>query len=40
MVLCIVADRLAQPEGQWAPFKPQGFAGSIYRLMTNASAPA
>jgi pimeloyl-ACP methyl ester carboxylesterase len=23
MVLCIVADRLAQPEGAWAPFKPE-----------------
>ncbi len=34
LVLCIVADRLAQPEGAWAPFKPAGLLGSIYRLTT------
>jgi pimeloyl-ACP methyl ester carboxylesterase len=34
MVLCIVADRLAQPEGQWRPFKPAGLAGTVYRLVT------
>ena len=27
MVLAIVADRLAQPEGQWQPFKPSGLVG-------------
>jgi pimeloyl-ACP methyl ester carboxylesterase len=31
MVLHIVADRLAQPEGQWRPFQPTGLAGNLYR---------
>ncbi len=39
MVLGIVADRLAQPEGQWQPFKPQGVGGALYRLMTHAAVP-
>ncbi len=39
MVLAIVADRLAQPEGQWAPFKPAGAPGLVYRLMTHAALP-
>jgi hypothetical protein len=33
MVLAIVAERLAQPEGQWQPFKPEGWAGSVYRRL-------
>jgi len=33
MVLAIVADRLAQPEGQWKPFKPGGWTGSVYRRL-------
>ena len=32
-VLAIVAERLAQPEGQWAPFQPSGWAGAAYRRM-------
>ena len=33
MVLAIVAERLAQPEGQWHPFKPEGWAGELYRRL-------
>ncbi len=40
IVMYIVADRLAQPEGQWQPFRPQGVSGKIYRLMVRDSAPA
>ena len=39
MVLAIVADRLAQPEGQWQPFKPSGWWGSAYRLATHDAVP-
>jgi pimeloyl-ACP methyl ester carboxylesterase len=39
MVLCIVADRLAQPEGRWQPFKPEGWSGTTYRWMTHAALP-
>jgi hypothetical protein len=39
MVLCIVADRLAQPEGQWRPFTPQGVGGAVYRTLTHAALP-
>jgi pimeloyl-ACP methyl ester carboxylesterase len=39
MVLGIVADRLAQPEGHWQPFHPAGIAGAVYRLMTHAARP-
>jgi hypothetical protein len=28
-----VADRLAQAEGQWQPFKPDGWAGVLYRRL-------
>ena len=34
VVLWIVADRLAQPEGQWRPFEPEGLAGTAYRWVT------
>jgi pimeloyl-ACP methyl ester carboxylesterase len=34
VVLWIVADRLAQPEGQWRPFEPSGALGYAYRLLT------
>lgn len=43
LVLAIVADRLAQPEGHWQPFRPQGLLGQIYRMTTaraGASSPA
>jgi len=39
MVMCIVADRLAQPEGDWKPFSPAGLPGALYRLMTHAAVP-
>ena len=39
MVLAIVADRLAQPEGRWLPFNPQGGWGSAYRWLTHAALP-
>ena len=39
MVLCIVADRLALPEGQWRPFSPDGLGGALYRLMTHEMLP-
>jgi pimeloyl-ACP methyl ester carboxylesterase len=39
MVMCIVADRLAQPEGQWQPFKPEGLSGAVYRMMTHEAVP-
>ena len=39
MVLCIVADRLAQPESRWQPFSPDGVSGAAYRLMTHAAMP-
>ena len=39
MVLCIVADRLAQPEDEWQPFKPQGVGGMVYRTLTHAAVP-
>jgi pimeloyl-ACP methyl ester carboxylesterase len=42
LVLWVVADRLAQPEGQWRPFvPPTGLLGRIYRLTTShRHAPA
>ena len=39
MVLCIVADRLAQPDGPWQPFNPGGICGALYRLMPHAALP-
>lgn len=33
LVLAIVAERLAQREGQWQPFAPRGWAGSVYRRL-------
>jgi pimeloyl-ACP methyl ester carboxylesterase len=39
MVLAIVADRLAQPEGAWRPFKPSGWWGDAYRLLTHEMVP-
>ena len=34
IVLWILADRLAQPEGGWRPFSPSGVSGRLYRLLT------
>ena len=39
VVLWIVADRLAQPEGQWQRFAPSGVAGYAYRMLTHAAVP-
>ena len=39
VVLWIVADRLAQPEGQWQPFRPQGPMGYVYRTLTHEALP-
>jgi pimeloyl-ACP methyl ester carboxylesterase len=40
IVLAIVADRLAQPEGGWLPFRPQGLLGRVWRLTAAASQRA
>ena len=37
IVLAIVADRLAQPEGAWQPFRAHGLLGRVWRL---SSGPA
>jgi pimeloyl-ACP methyl ester carboxylesterase len=39
MVLAILAERLAQPEGGWKPFSPQGWWGSAYRWATHEAVP-
>jgi pimeloyl-ACP methyl ester carboxylesterase len=39
VVLWIVADRLAQPEGQWQRFEPSGPLGWVYQLMTHQAVP-
>lgn len=39
IVLWILADRLAQPEGRWRPFAPSGLAGRLYRLLTYRFSP-
>jgi len=39
IVLWVVADRLALPEGQWRPFAPRGPIGWTWRLLTHASVP-
>jgi len=36
-VLAVVADRLAQPEGAWQPFRPDGLLGRIWRATSGAS---
>lgn len=37
IVLAIVADRLAQAEGAWQPFHPQGLLGRIWRATAGPS---
>jgi hypothetical protein len=37
IVLAIVADRLAQPEGAWQPFRPQGLLGRVWRATSGSS---
>jgi len=39
VVLWIVADRLAQPEGAWRCFEPSGVLGQAYRLLTHERLP-
>jgi pimeloyl-ACP methyl ester carboxylesterase len=39
MVLAIVAERLAQPEGAWRPFSPSGWWGGAYRWLTHEAVP-
>jgi pimeloyl-ACP methyl ester carboxylesterase len=39
LVLWIVADRLAQPEGQWQPFRPSGPLGCAYGALTHEALP-
>jgi pimeloyl-ACP methyl ester carboxylesterase len=38
-VLWIVADRLAQPDGQWRPFEASGPLGYAYRMLTHPALP-
>ncbi len=40
LVLAIVANRLAQPEGGWQPFAPRGLSGALYRRLLHAPQPA
>ncbi len=40
VVLWIVADRLAQPDGQWRRFAPTGAAAMAYRLLAGGDPPA
>jgi pimeloyl-ACP methyl ester carboxylesterase len=39
MVLCVIADRLALPEGEWRPFKPQGLQALFYGWLTHEAMP-
>jgi pimeloyl-ACP methyl ester carboxylesterase len=39
LVLPIVADRLAQPDGQWAPYAPSGWCGALHRALTHELVP-
>ena len=39
LVLQIVADRLAQPEGQWRPYQPSGVLGMVHRALTHEAVP-
>jgi pimeloyl-ACP methyl ester carboxylesterase len=40
IVLAIVAERLAQPEGNWQPFQPTGFLRGVYALTSWGNIPA
>lgn len=40
IVLSVVADRLAQPEGNWQPFAPKGLLARVLRATTGATAQA
>ena len=39
LVLQIVADRLAQPEGQWKPYEASGMLGLLHRALTHEAVP-
>jgi pimeloyl-ACP methyl ester carboxylesterase len=39
LVLQIVADRLAQPEGQWKPYQPSGVSGWLNQALTHEAVP-
>ena len=39
LVLRVLADRLAQPEGQWQPYQPSGTSGLVHRMLTHAAVP-
>jgi pimeloyl-ACP methyl ester carboxylesterase len=39
LVLQIVADRLAQAEGQWRPYRPAGVSGWLNRALTHEAVP-
>ena len=39
LVLQILADRLAQPEGHWKPFEPSGVLGVLNRALTHGAVP-
>jgi len=40
IVLAIVADRLAQPEGEWKPFQPQGLLARVWRMTSGPAQDA
>ena len=40
IVMAVVADRLAQAEGHWKPFAPQGLLGRVYRATTRIKQTA
>ena len=39
LVLAVVADRLAQPEEAWQPFKPTGLLARVWRVLPKDKAP-
>jgi len=39
LVLQIVADRLAQPEGQWRSYAPSGVLGMVHQALTHEAVP-
>lgn len=40
IVLSVIANRLAEPDGQWKPFAPQGLLGAALRVTTGVKALA
>jgi pimeloyl-ACP methyl ester carboxylesterase len=38
IVLAVVADRLAQPEGAWQAFRPHGLLGRVWRATSGSAA--